>query len=59
MAGTSYKGSEIKSVDQFIKDKAGLASIKYFSFLRVFRASRITRGWTNTLIFFVNDIFGC
>ena len=22
MAGTSYKGSEIKSVDQFIKDKA-------------------------------------
>ena len=26
MAGTSYKGSEIKSVDQFIKDKAGLAS---------------------------------
>ena len=26
MAGTSYKGSEIKSVDQFIKDKAGLSS---------------------------------
>ena len=23
MAGTSYKGSDIKSVDQFIKDKAG------------------------------------
>ncbi len=26
MAGTSYKGSEIRSVDQFIKDKAGLSS---------------------------------
>ena len=26
MAGTSYKGSDIKSVDQFIKDKAGLSS---------------------------------
>lgn len=26
MAGTSYKGSEIKDVDQFIKDKAGLGS---------------------------------
>ena len=28
MAGTSYKGSEIKSVDQFIKDKAGLDSAR-------------------------------
>ena len=28
MAGTSYKGSEIKDVDQFIKDKAGLASTR-------------------------------
>ena len=26
MAGTSYKGSDIKSVDQFIEDKAGLSS---------------------------------
>ena len=26
MAGTSYKGSEISSVDQFIEDKDGLAS---------------------------------
>ena len=26
MAGTSYKGSEIKSVDQFIEDKKGLSS---------------------------------
>ncbi|MEZ5773254.1 MAG: hypothetical protein R3D33_00665 [Hyphomicrobiaceae bacterium] len=26
MAGTSYKGSEIKDVDQFIKDKDGLGS---------------------------------
>lgn len=26
MAGTSYKGSDIKSVDQFIDDKAGLSS---------------------------------
>ena len=26
MAGTSYKGSEIRDVDQFIKDKAGLGS---------------------------------
>jgi hypothetical protein len=26
MAGTSYKGSEIKSVNQFITDKAGLSS---------------------------------
>ena len=28
MAGTSYKGSEIKDVDQFINDKAGLASTR-------------------------------
>ena len=28
MAGTSYKGSEIKDVNQFIKDKAGLASAR-------------------------------
>jgi hypothetical protein len=28
MAGTSYKGSEIKDVDQFITDKAGLASAR-------------------------------
>ena len=26
MAGTSYKGSDIKDVNQFIKDKAGLSS---------------------------------
>ena len=26
MAGTSYKGSDIKSVDQFIEDKKGLSS---------------------------------
>ena len=26
MAGTSYKGSEIKSVDQFLKDRAQLAA---------------------------------
>ena len=26
MAGTSYKGSEIKSVDEFLTDKAGLSS---------------------------------
>jgi hypothetical protein len=26
MAGTSYKGSEIKDLDQFITDRAGLAS---------------------------------
>src|ERR1051325_3828591 len=28
MAGTSYKGSEIRDVDQFIKDKAGLGSAR-------------------------------
>jgi hypothetical protein len=28
MAGTSYKGSEIKDVNQFITDKAGLASAR-------------------------------
>jgi hypothetical protein len=28
MAGTSYKGSEIKDVNQFITDKAGLASTR-------------------------------
>src|SRR5882672_1241400 len=28
MAGTSYKGSEIADVDQFIKDKAGLGSAR-------------------------------
>ena len=26
MAGTSYKGSEIKSIDQFLTDKDGLSS---------------------------------
>ncbi len=26
MAGTSYKGSEIKDIDQFLKDQSGLAS---------------------------------
>ena len=26
MAGSSYKGSRIKSVDQFLTDKAGLVS---------------------------------
>ena len=28
MAGTSYKGSQITDVDQFIKDKAGLSSAR-------------------------------
>jgi len=26
MAGTEYRGSELKDVDQFVKDKAGLDS---------------------------------
>ena len=28
MAGSSYKGSQIKDVDQFIKDSKGLASTR-------------------------------